>query len=38
MLSAINLDHQERMIAKLATFRPPFPQFDVGDAIELTVS
>ncbi len=38
MLASIKADHQERMAAKLATFRPPFPQFDVGDAIELTVS
>ena len=30
-------EHTAYLVAKIATFRPPFPAFDVGDAIELTV-
>ena len=34
-MAAINSDAVARMAVKMALFRPPLPDFNVGDAIEI---
>ncbi len=38
VMSVVALQAQENMAVKLAHVRPPIPTFNVGDAIEITVS
>lgn len=38
MLNAVNKASVAHMNIKMAKFRPPFPSFNVGDAVEITVS